>query len=177
MDNSNQTIKQLFSIYKKTIVALQGYDREIWPKSISKEPSTTKLTYDEVKTTIGKLKQEMLQWGTVSDLFGKEREDILKNILDNIYQSFSGKELYPTLQEKAANLLYLLIKDHPFSDGNKKIAAFIFVYFLSKNNMLYKPNQALRINDKALTFLVLFIAESRPEEKENIIKLIENLLS
>ena len=177
MDPSSplQNIQRLASLYKKAILTLQNYDKQNWPK-YSSGLALRKITYEEIQEVIQQLRDNMKQWGPVSDLFGEERDGILKNIIDDIYQSFSGKELYPSTQEKAANLLYLLVKDHPFSDGNKKIAAFLFEYFLDLNDILKRANGELRISNEALVSLVLFIAESQPEEKDNIIKFIMHFL-
>ncbi len=106
-----------------------------------------------------------------SDLFGNEREHGLEAILGNIEQSFGGQELYSTLEEKAAHLLYFIIKDHPFSDGNKRIASFLFIHYLDKNRHLYKTNNEMIINDNALVALALLIAESEPKSKELMIDL------
>lgn len=96
--------------------------------------------------------------------------------MGNIYQTFGGKELYSSLEEKAAHLLYFVIKDHPFVDGNKRIASFLFVYFLDKNNNLYRNTSEKKINDNALTALALLIAISNPNEKDKLIKIITNLI-
>ena len=94
-----------------------------------------------------------------------------------LYQTFGGKELYPNIEDKAAHLLYLVIKDHPFTDGNKRSAAFLFVYFLGRCDYLYRPNGERKINDNALTALALLVAESDPKEKEVMIKLIKSLIA
>ncbi|MGB9602543.1 MAG: type II toxin-antitoxin system death-on-curing family toxin [Limisphaerales bacterium] len=111
------------------------------------------------------------------DLFGQEISDTLKGILDGVYQTFSKEELYPALEEKAAHLLYFIIKDHPFVDGNKRIASFLFIYFLDKNDFLYHYSGEKKINDNALTALALLIAISHPSEKDKLIKIITNLLT
>ncbi|MBU2495712.1 MAG: Fic family protein, partial [Candidatus Omnitrophica bacterium] len=95
----------------------------------------------------------------------------------NIYQTFAGKELYPSLEEKAAHLLYFIIKDHPFIDGNKRTASFLFVYFLDRNNYLYRASGEKKINDNALTALSLLIAVSDPKDKDVLIKITTNLLT
>ena len=109
-------------------------------------------------------------------MFASERGGSFQGIIATIYQTFGGKELYSSLEEKAAHLLYFIIKDHPFVDGNKRIASFLYVYFLDKNNYLYKENGEKKINDNALTALALLIAISDRSEKEKLIKIITNLL-
>jgi len=106
-----------------------------------------------------------------------ERENSFKGIIRNIYQTFGGVDLLPTIEEKAANLFYYIVKDHPFVDGNKRIGAFLFVLFLSKNKYLYNTEGELKINSNALVSLALLIAHSNPNEKDLIVKLITNLIS
>ena len=105
-----------------------------------------------------------------------ERENSFKGIIRNIYQTFGGVDLLPSIEEKVANLFYYIVKDHPFVDGNKRIGAFMFVLFLNKNNYLYDENGELKINSNALVSLALLIAHSKPDEKDLIIKLIMNLI-
>ena len=112
-----------------------------------------------------------------SAIFGTEKESgKLEGILAAIYQSAFGQEVYPSLEEKAANLLYFLVKDHPFNDGCKRIAAALFLYFLDKNGILYKENQGKLISDSALVAITLMVAESRAEEKDIIVQVIMNFL-
>lgn len=112
----------------------------------------------------------------LSELFGREKAGEFGGIIRNIYQTFGGVDLLPSVEEKATNLLYYIIKGHPFNDGNKRIGAFMFILFLSKNNMLYKNNGELKINDNALVALSLMTAKSDPKQKETVISLIVNLL-
>jgi len=95
----------------------------------------------------------------------------------SIYQSFGGEDLYPSVEEKAANLLYFVVKNHSFSDGNKRIAAFLFVWFLDRNHCLYKPDSSRRLADNALVALTLLIAESKPEDKDTMVTLVVNLIN
>ena len=111
------------------------------------------------------------------DLFGQERGQSFASIIRGLYQTFEGKELYPTIEDKASHLLYFTIKDHPFSDGNKRTAAFLFVYFLDKTNYLYRSSGEKKINDNALTALALLIAESDPKEKETMVMIIKHLIT
>ncbi len=112
-----------------------------------------------------------------SKLFGNEKDRSFKSSLYTIYQTFDGEELYPSMEEKAANLLYFVVKNHSFSDGNKRIAAFLFVWFLDKNKMLYREDGTKRIADNALVALTLLIAESDPKEKEMMVKVVINLIN
>lgn len=117
-----------------------------------------------------------MDFSRTSDIFGQEKEaGKLQGILSAVYQSVFGKDAYPTLEDKAAHLLYFLIKDHPFNDGCKRIAAGLFLYFLDKNKLLYKNNKKI-ISDSALVAITLMIAESRPEEKEIMIQVVINFL-
>jgi len=109
-------------------------------------------------------------------LFGREKDDSFKGSLENIYQTFDGIDLYPTLEEKAAHLLYFVVKNHSFSDGNKRIAAFLFIWFLERNNLLYTKYGLKRLPDNTLVALTLMIAESHPEDKDMMIKVIVNII-
>jgi prophage maintenance system killer protein len=114
-------------------------------------------------------------WG--SELFGWEKNQSFKSSVRTIYQSFGEQDLYPSVEEKAANLLYFVVKNHSFSDGNKRIAAFLFVYFLDRNGCLYHADRARRLADKALVALTLLIAESKPEDKNTMATLVVNLIN
>ena len=133
--------------------------------------------YSEAKEEIEKLKQDLISKNEATNLFGMERENSFEGIIRNIYQTFGGVDLLPTIEEKAANLFYYIVKDHPFVDGNKRIGAFLFVLFLSKNNYLYDKDGELKINSNALVSLALLIAQSNPKEKDLIVKLILNLIN
>ncbi len=175
---SEQTseILNLLSSYVKTLTLLEQYDRGKLT-AVKKSKSKYVLQYDEAKRIIETIRKELLAKKEASELFGSENENKLKGIIGNIYQTFGKKELYPSLEEKAAHLLYFIIKDHPFIDGNKRIASFLFVYFLEKNNFLYRKTGEKKINDNALVALSLLIAISNPKDKEILIKIITNLLS
>ncbi len=129
------------------------------------------LTYEECRKVI-----DQMRFGNESDLFGKEKDDSFKGSIGNIYQSFGGQEIYPTMEEKAANLLYFVTKNHSFFDGNKRIAATLFLYFLNCNGILYDDNGEKRLDDHTLVALTIMIAESRPEEKEMMISVIMNCI-
>src|SRR3990172_4699018 len=169
-------ILNLLAKYSKTLTLLEQYDKE---KLVLAEKGRAKfvLDYEQAQIIIKEVKKELIAKKEASDLFGLESGDRFKGILSAIYQTFDGKELYPSLEEKAAHLLYFIIKDHPFADGNKRIGSFLFIYFLDKNNYLYKESGEKKINDNALTALALLIAVSDPKEKDKLVKIITNLLS
>lgn len=110
-------------------------------------------------------------------MFGNEKDQSFKSSIATIYQTFDGIDLYPSVEEKAGSLLYFVVKNHSFSDGNKRIAAYLFVWFLDKNSILYKPDGSKRIADNALVALTLMIAESKSDEKDIMVKVIVNLIN
>ena len=168
-------ILTLLNTYTKTLSLLENYDKASIDNFDGKDTSY-KLTYDEVKHVLTEIKTQLINKGEATQLFANEKADELAGIIGNIYQSFGGVDLYPSIEDKAANLLYFIIKDHPFSDGNKRSASFLFIYFLDKCDYLYKSNGEKKINDNALTTLTLLIASSDPKEKDILIKLIKHLL-
>ena len=157
--------------YNHALNLLDDYDHQTL-KRPEGHSSTYVLTYEECRELIASMR-----FGSESDLFGNEKDDSFKGSIGNIYQSFGGRELYPTLEEKAANLLYFVTKNHSFSDGNKRIAAAVFLYFLDKNNALFSSDGEKNIDDRTLLALVIMIAESRTDEKELMINVIMNCLS
>jgi len=171
-----QEILNLLTNYSKTLSLLDQYDKEKL-SLIKKTKGNFVLKYEDAIQVIDKIKKELIAKKEASDLFGKENSNRFKGILESIYQTFDKKELYHSLEVKAAHLLYFIIKDHPFVDGNKRIASFLFVYFLDKNNFLYHKTGEKKINDNALTTLALLIAISNPKDKEKIIKITTNLIS
>lgn len=162
--------------YAKSWILLNQFDESRIEIPKGKEAKFI-LDYDEAKEEIERLKQNLIAKKEATNLFGIERENSFEGIIGNIYQTFSKADLLPTVEEKAANLFYYIVKDHPFVDGNKRIGAFLFVLFLSKNNYLYDSNGELKINPNALISLALLIAHSNPKEKDLIIKLVTNLIS
>ncbi|MFN3872297.1 MAG: RhuM family protein [Ignavibacterium sp.] len=168
-------ILDLLSSYSKTLTLLEQYDKEKLAVA-KKAKGKFILTYEESRKVIDGLKEDLMKKREAGNLFGQENGDKFKALLGNLYQTFGKKELYPSLEEKAAHLLYFVIKDHPFVDGNKRIGSFLFVYFLDKNNYLYKNSGEKKINDNALTALSLLIAISDPQEKDKLIKIVTNLL-
>ena len=164
-----QEIIKVINNYKDALNLLDDYDH----KRISKPRGTinnSKINYEDCMNIVNKLK-----FNNDSDLFAIERDKGLKAIIGNIYQSFDGKDLYPTTEEKAANFLYLIIKNHVFIDGNKRIAATLFIYFLEYYNLLY-INERQVIDNNTLVAITLLIAQSNPKEKEILIVLIMNFL-
>jgi prophage maintenance system killer protein len=159
--------------YSYGLDVLDDYDHgRLQIKSATVQESY-QLTYDEGTRLI----QQMRSKFGGSTLFGHEKDESFKSALGAIYQTFSGKDLYPSVEEKAANLLYLVVKNHSFSDGNKRIAAALFVWFLDRNKILYKTDGGKRIADNALVAITLMIAESQPKEKDIIVALVVNLIN
>ena len=135
------------------------------------------LSYGNTKIAIDELKGNLVKKKQATEIFGIERENSFQAIIGNLYQTFGGKKLYPSIEEKAAHLLYFIIKDHPFVDGNKRIASFLFIVFLAKNRHLFNRNGERKFNNSGLVALALLVAESNPKQKDVIIKLIMNFLS
>lgn len=166
-DEGNKILETIIN-YNKALSLLDDYDHQI----ISKPDGTLgcyKLTYEECRKIIDSMKFE-------STIFGVEKDGSFNSSINAIYQSAFGEDIYKSIEEKSANLLYFITKNHSFVDGNKRIAASIFLYFLDKNNLLY-INGNKRLSDSALVAITILIAESKPEEKEIIIDLIMNFLT
>jgi prophage maintenance system killer protein len=123
------------------------------------------------------LKEQLITRNEATELFGKEKDESFKSSLQSIVQSFDGQYLYPSIEEQAAHLLYFVIKNHSFNDGNKRIGAFLFIWYLDKNKHQFDINGTLKINGNALTAIALLIAQSNPLDKEIMIKLICNLIN
>ena len=163
-------IIKVINNYSNALNLLDDYDH----KRIIKPSGTKdnkKITYEDCMNVIGKLK-----FNSDSNLFALERDEGLKEVIGTIYQSFDGKDLYPTIEEKAANFLYLITKNHTFIDGNKRIAATLFIYFLEFYNILYNENGQI-INNNTLVAITLLIAQSNPKEKDILIDLVMNFLN
>ncbi len=167
---------EIVSEYAKSWALLQGYDEQSLQEIIQTKDEKFILGYDEAKVAITELKKVLMEKGEATELFGHEKAGEFKGNLLNIYQTFGGTDLLPSLEAKAANLLYYVIKGHPFNDGNKRIGAYLFVLFLHKNGILYKNDGESKINDNALASIALLVAQSNPDQKEIIIKLIMNML-
>jgi len=168
-------IISLLSDYSKTLTLLNKYDKN--RLSVSKKAKESfRLEYGFAKNIILELKKDLIKKREADNIFGQEYVGKFEAIVNNIYQTFDKKEFYPSLEEKAAHLLYFIIKDHSFVDGNKRIGAFIFIYFLDKNDYLYRKTGEKKINDNALVALALLVAVSNPNEKDKLVKMIINLL-
>ncbi len=164
--------KQILSVierYNNALDLLDAYDHHTMKRPKGND-ATYVLTYEECVEVI-----QSMRFGDESDLFGREKDDSFKGSIGNIYQSFGGSDVYQSLEEKAANLLYFVTKNHSFYDGNKRIAATMFLYFLDKNDALFNEGQK-RIEDATLVALTIMIAESRAEEKEMMVSVVMNCL-
>lgn len=161
--------------YTLALDLLDRYDHqtiEIDKKHLSKT-KIKPITYDEALDAIGKFGKQF----SGSDLFAQPKDKSFHSSINTIYQTFGGHELYPTIEEKAAHLLYFVVKNHSFVDGNKRIGAFMFLYFLEKNDILYKADGSKILENNALVAITLMIAESKPEHKDIIVKMIINLIN
>ena len=164
--------KQVLSViekYSNALDLLDSYDHQNMTRPKGNR-ATYVLTYEECMEVI-----QSMRFGDESDLFGREKDDSFKGSIGNIYQSFGGVDIYESLEEKAANLLYFVTKNHSFFDGNKRIAATMFLYFLDKNAALFVDGKK-KIEDSTLVALTIMIAESRPEEKEMMVSVVMNCM-
>ena len=169
----NDDAKEILKVigeYSRALDMLDEYDHRTLKKPDG-NVDTRVITYDDCIAIINSLKYK-----EESELFGVERDKGLKAIIGNVYQSFNGQDIYNSIEEKAANLLYLVVKNHVFIDGNKRIAATLFIYFLKFYGILYNENGKV-IDNHTLTALTLLVAESNPKEKEVMIDLIMNFLT
>ena len=169
----NDDAKEILKIignYSKALDLLDDYDHKIVTRPKGKS-SNIKITYEDCLKIISKLK-----FKEKSSIFALERDNGLKSIIDDIYQTYDNKDLYTSVEQKAANFLYMIVKNHVFIDGNKRIAATLFIYFLNYYHLLYRDNKPV-IDNNTLTAVTLFIAESKPTEKEIIVDLIINFLT
>lgn len=164
--------KQVLSViekYSEALDMLDSYDHQNMERPKG-NAATYELSYDECREVIANMR-----FGDASELFGKEKDDSFKGSIGNIYQSFGGQDVYPTLEEKAAHLLYFVTKNHSFYDGNKRIAAAMFLYFLDRNGVLFREGEKL-IDDHTLVALTIMIAESQPTEMEMMITVVMNCI-
>ena len=173
LSDEGRAVLEVVSRYAKSWSLILQYDEDRLELPAKRHPAKKSLDYERAKTAIAMLKSELIGHSEASDLFGQEHGRQLHGILGNIDQTFNRHELYPNIEEKAAHLLYFVIKDHPFTDGNKRIGAFLFLIFLKDNNLLEQSG----INDNGLVALALLIAESSPKQKNLMIKLTMNLLA
>ncbi|MBQ8115704.1 MAG: virulence protein RhuM/Fic/DOC family protein [Prevotella sp.] len=173
---SNDETNALFEVvtdYAYALDTLDNYDYERLTINKTTKEEPFHATYENAMEAIDGLREKF--GGSV--LFGNEKDDSFKSSIGQIYQTFGGEELYPSVEEKAAMLLYLVTKNHSFSDGNKRIAATLFLWFLNNNHILYHPDGSKRIADSTLVALTLMIAESRTEEKDVMVKVVVNLIN
>jgi prophage maintenance system killer protein len=171
--NEFSGILKVIKDYTYALDVLDKYDNKDLIITNTNRQISFNITYEVAKKVISKMKEKF----GGSALFGKEKDKSFKGTIGAIYQTFGKKELYPSIEEKAAHLLYFTIKNHSFVDGNKRIAAALFLWFLEMNAYLYGKNGRKRIADNALVALCLLIAESNPKEKQTIVKLIVNLIN
>lgn len=169
----SRSILDILEKYSHALTVLDDYDHQRLQVSGTHQTKQPRIGYDEAM-------QQIQLWRSrenLGGLFGNEKDGSFKSSLETIYQTFDGKELYPSIEEKAANLLYFIVKNHSFTDGNKRIAAAIFVWFLERHHFLYNADGEKRIADNALVAFTLLIAESKPEEREMMVKVIINLIN
>ncbi|MCY4131520.1 MAG: Fic family protein [Nitrospira sp.] len=167
----NQDVLELVETFANTWFSLEAYDTQNFPTSGATKKEVS-FTADELSQALHEFKQELLVRKQATDLFGQEKsKDAVHGIVGNVFQSFDKQDVYPTVEEKASHLLYFMVKNHPFVDGNKRSGAFAFVWFLRKAGLLQTS-----LSPEALTALTLLVAESSAKEKERIIGLILLLL-
>ncbi|PVD52128.1 hypothetical protein DC498_11345 [Terrimonas sp.] len=177
---SASEVKGLLDIianYTQSFVLLNRFDSNRLTSERLDENITYEIQYTEAIKAIETLKQQLIENKEATALFGNQKDESFKGILGNIVQTFGGEYLYKSIEEQAAHLLYFVIKNHPFSDGNKRIGAFLFIWFLEKNKHRFKQNGELKINDNGLVALALLVAQSNPDDKELMIQLIINLIN
>lgn len=173
LEGDSRELVNVVADYTYALDTLDRYDyQQLTIEHITTE-ETFRATYDSAKNSIATLKEKF----GGSELFGSEKDGSFKSSIGQIYQTFDGQELYPSVEEKAAMLLYLVVKNHSFVDGNKRIAATLFLWFMQNNGILYNPNGTKRISDGTLVALTLMIAESRADEKDVMLKVIVNLIN
>ncbi len=171
LDEAEGLLK-VISEYTYALDLLDSYDHQRVTVLDSTKIESYQLSYEEAMNVVNKMKDEF-----TTDLFGREKDESFKGSLGAIYQTAFGEEVYPSIEEKAANLLYFIVKNHSFLDGNKRIAAAIFIYFMNANKILYREDGSKRIGDNTLVAMTLMIAESNPIEKDLIVKVLINLIN
>lgn len=176
VNEEGRGVLEVISRYAKSWLLLKEYDEERLAVPERRKPARIALDYFRAREAIDELKARLIERGEATSLFGQERSEQLAGILGTIEQTFDGKPLYASIEEKAAHLFYFVIKDHPFADGNKRIGSFLFILFLRENGYLEDATGQVKINDNALVALALLIAESEPRNKELMIRLVMNLL-
>lgn len=166
----------ILSSYTRSFVLLSQFDSNSLKTGKLNANITYEIEYTEAKAAIAELKHQLIAKKDATELFGNEKDQSFEGTLNSVVQTFGGEYVYPTIEEQAAHLLYFIIKNHPFSDGNKRIGAFLFIWFLEKNRHRFKKNGEIKINDNALTALALLVAQSDPADKELMTSLICNLI-
>ena len=172
-NDENQALFDIVVDYTYALDTLDDYDYQRLGVKETTQEEKFQATYDNAMQAIAALREKF----GGSTLFGNEKDDSFKSSIGQIYQTFGGNDLYPSVEEKAAMLLYLVTKNHSFSDGNKRIAATLFLWFLNNNGILYREDGSKRIADNTLVALTLMIAESKPEEKDVMVKVVVNLIN
>ena len=175
--NEAKGLLEIITNYTQSFVLLNQFDSNNLQTQKLNEKITYEIKYDEANKAISELKKQLLKKKEATDLFGNQKDKSFKGILGNVIQSFGGEYLYKSIEEQSAHLLYFIIKNHPFSDGNKRIGAFMFIWFLEKNRHRFKKNGEVKINDNGLVALALLVAQSNPVDKELMIQLIINLIN
>ena len=175
--NEAKGLLDLITNYTRTFVLLNQFDSDNLPQNEVNRNITYEIQYGEARTAINQLKENLIEKKEASALFGNEKDDSFKGILGNIVQTFGGEYLYASIEEQAAHLLYFIIKNHSFSDGNKRIGSFLFVWFLERNNHRLDKKGKIKIDENTLVALALLVAQSNPDEKELMVKLIINLIN
>ena len=172
-NDENQALFDIVVDYTYALDTLDDYDYQRLGMKETTQEEKFQATYENAMQAIAALRQKF----GGSTLFGNEKDESFKSSIGQIYQTFGGNDLYPSVEEKAAMLLYLVTKNHSFSDGNKRIAATLFLWFLNNNGILYREDGSKRIADNTLVALTLMIAESKPEEKDVMVKVVVNLIN
>ena len=162
--------------YTHAFILLNQYDTGNFPEGELNKSITCEIQYTSATKAIEDLKCRLVLEQQATDLFGRQKDNSFKGLLGNIVQSFSGEYVYPSIEEQAAHLLYFIIKNHPFTDGNKRIGAFMFIWFLQLNKYHLKRNGEDKINDNALVAIALLVAQCDPKQKDIMVKLIINLI-
>ena len=170
MNSQVLRFSEIVQAYAPALNLLDDYDHQRISRPVGQRPVYV-LDYEECKDLI-----QSMRFARESDIFGMEKDDSFRSSIATIYQSFDGKDLYPSIQEKAANLLYFVVKNHSFHDGNKRIAACLFLYFLDMNGVLFVDG-AKTVDGSTLVAMTIMIAESRPDEKEAMVSLVMNFIA
>lgn len=167
---------EIITNYTHSFILLNQFDSNSLPDEKLNENITYEIEYNEAIKAITELKKQLVKKKEASGLFGNETDRSFESTLNSVVQTFGGEYLYKSIEEQAAHLLYFVIKNHPFTDGNKRIGAFLFIWFLEKNKHQLKKSGELKINDNTLVALALLVAQSNPDDKELMIKLVMNLI-